>query len=113
VSSRPSKRVHNAEMYVDPDARPGWITGAERTPVVGEEVFCAAGPGEVAAVLGKTGDGSRLVEIRLPDPKAKPFFAAASNVLVTPELVLERDTSGGATGAVPEEPRAETGFWIS
>jgi hypothetical protein len=36
------------------------------------------------ALLGKTGDGSRLLEIRLGDVQAKPFFAAASNVLVAP-----------------------------
>jgi hypothetical protein len=39
---------------------------------------------EVVKVLGKTGDGSRLLELRLPDTSAKPFFAAASNVLVAP-----------------------------
>lgn len=84
MSSRSLKRLYNADLYVDRDARPGWVTGAERTPQVGEPVYCAGGPGEVAAVHGKTGDGSRLVEIRLADPKAKPYFAAASNVLVTP-----------------------------
>lgn len=79
-----SKRMTDAELYVDTEARPGWRTGADRIPQVGEEVYCAGGPGEVIRVHGKTGDGSRLLELRLPDPKAKPFFAAASNVLVAP-----------------------------
>ena len=43
-----------------------------------------AATGVVTAVLGKTGDGSRLLEIKLTDPAARPFFAAASNVLVAP-----------------------------
>jgi hypothetical protein len=40
---------------------------------------------QVVRVLGKTGDGSRLLELKLPDTSAKPFFAAASNVLISPE----------------------------
>lgn len=85
MSSRPFKRIHNADLYVDREARPGWITGAERVPEIGEEVYCTGGVGEITAVLGRTGDGSRLVEVRLADPKAKPFFAAASNILIAPE----------------------------
>jgi hypothetical protein len=92
VTTRSFKRIHKAELYVDRDARPGWPTGAERTPTVGEEVYCAGGEGEISAVLGKTGDGSRLVEIRLADPGAKPFFAAASNVLVAPGAKKEKAT---------------------
>jgi hypothetical protein len=79
-----SRRLTDSELYVDPEARPGWTSGIERIPRQGEEVYCASGPAEVVRVLGKTGDGSRLLELRLPDPKAKPFFAAASNVLVKP-----------------------------
>jgi hypothetical protein len=79
-----SKRLTDNELYVDREARPGWTTGFERIPIKGEEVYCASGPAEVVRVLGKTGDGSRLLELRLTDPKAKPFFAAASNVLVAP-----------------------------
>lgn len=77
-----NKRTHNADLHVDCDARPGWISGQARLPSVGEEVYCAAGAGEVRAILGKTGDGSRLLEIRLPEPSSKPYFAAASNVRV-------------------------------
>ena len=82
--SNGTKRLRAEDERVDPQSRPGWTTGLERVPAVGEEVLCAGGPGEVVALLGKTGDGSRLLEIRLGDTQAKPFFAAASNVLVAP-----------------------------
>ncbi|HEX2187329.1 MAG TPA: hypothetical protein VHG51_00460 [Longimicrobiaceae bacterium] len=88
-----NKRVQNAELYVDCDARPGWVSAHDRLPGVGEEVYCAVGVGEVSAVLGKTGDGSRLLEIRLPTAGAKPYFAAASNVLVV-----------AVPGVAPEAP---------
>jgi len=82
--SNGAKRQRNEDAHVDVANRPGWLTGKERIPAVGEEVFCAGGAGAVVAVLGKTGDGSRLLEIRLDDENARPFFAAASNVLVAP-----------------------------
>ncbi|MBI4544200.1 MAG: hypothetical protein HY703_03280 [Gemmatimonadetes bacterium] len=78
-------RLSPAALRVDPAAYPGSITGAERTPAVGEQVYCTAGPAEVVRVLGKTSNGSRLLELRLADLKLRPFFAAASNVLVAPE----------------------------
>jgi hypothetical protein len=66
------------------DERPGWVSAALRLPDVGEAVYCADGMAEVARVLGRTGDGSRLLELILPDRPKHPFFAAASNVLVAP-----------------------------
>ena len=78
-------RRPNADLRIDRAAYPGWSTGAERVPKVGDEVCCSAGLGEIAAVLGKTGDGSRLLHIRLDDPDAPPFYAAASNVLISPD----------------------------
>ena len=82
--SNGTKRLRAEDERVDPLSRPGWTTGLERVPAVGEEVLCAGGRGEVVALLGKTGDGSRLLEIRLEETGTKPFFAAASNVLVAP-----------------------------
>lgn len=79
-----TKRMRDDELFVSDAAHPGWISGSQRSPRVGEEVFCTGGQGVVEAVLGKTGDGSRLLEIKLSDPAARPFFAAASNVLVAP-----------------------------
>jgi hypothetical protein len=49
---------------------------------VGENVQCIEGEAEVVKLLGRTGDGSRLLELRLPDRPKQPFFAASSNVLV-------------------------------
>jgi hypothetical protein len=69
---------------MDRAARPGWPTGAELVPVKGQHVYCQGGIAEVVRVLGKTGNGSRLLELRLLDRVAPPFHAAASNVLVAP-----------------------------
>lgn len=79
-----ANRITTADLHVSRDTHPDWQTAAERLPSVGEEVYCTSGVCEVVRVCGKTGDGSRLLELKLPDPKAKPFFAAASNVLVPP-----------------------------
>ena len=62
----------------------GWLSGVERLPAVGESVQCTEGLAQVTKILGKTGDGSRLLELTLPDRPRHPFFAAASNVLVPP-----------------------------
>ncbi|CAN5825211.1 hypothetical protein BH20GEM3_BH20GEM3_01500 [soil metagenome] len=79
-----SRRLQSATLHVDGEARPGWISGAERCPTVGEEIYCAEGLAEVVRLHGKISDGSRLVELRLPGVKTPPFFAAASNILVAP-----------------------------
>lgn len=79
-----TRRIRDDDLFVNGQTHPDWVPATDRTPRVGEEVFCTGGIGVVAAVLGKTGDGSRLLEIRLSDPAARPFFAAASNVLVAP-----------------------------
>ena len=79
-----AKSLRGSDFRVSVDDRPGWIRGTERTPAVGETIYCAGGEGAVLSLHGKTGDGSRLIQIRLSDEKAPPFFAAASNVLVRP-----------------------------
>jgi ribosomal protein S28E/S33 len=80
-----SNRIREEDMYVNRDAHPGWPTAAERAVKAGDEVLCVNGEAEVVKVLGRTGDGSRLLELKLKSvPGAKPFFAAASNVLVPP-----------------------------
>ncbi|MDQ3388019.1 MAG: hypothetical protein M3483_00805 [Gemmatimonadota bacterium] len=86
MQTKNPNRYTEADLYVSRESNPEWITGAERTPHAGEQVYCVEGAAIVAKVLGKTGDGSRLLELKLEtDEKAKPFFAAASNVLVPPE----------------------------
>jgi hypothetical protein len=71
-------------LTVSREAQPEWTTGVENLPCVGAVVMCTAGMAEVVRLHGKTGDGSRLLELRLVDEKAPPFYAAASNVLVNP-----------------------------
>jgi hypothetical protein len=83
MKSNSARSLRGDDFRVLPEHRPGWVRGSDRIPQVGETVYCAAGEGTMAALLGKTGDGSRLLQIHLADVKA-PFFAAASNVLVSP-----------------------------
>ena len=73
-----------ADLRIDRSARPGWPTGGEKPPVVGQHVYCKSGMAEVSHVLGRTSNGSRLLVLRLLDRIAAPFHASASNVLVSP-----------------------------
>lgn len=73
------------DVRPDPEHRPGWISGGERLPEPGEEVYCAEGAADVVRLLGRTGSG-RLLELRVRDGRRQPFFAAADNVLVPPSL---------------------------
>ena len=82
-----SRRIERGSLEVDHDARPGWVTAADRLPETGEEVFCTGGLAVVTKVLGRTGDRSRLLELKLVEGDGKPFFAAASNVLLPPQQV--------------------------
>ncbi len=77
-----TKRIRDDELFVTAENHPGWVSAGERSFKVGDDVYCTGGEGVVAAVLGKTSDGSRLLEIKLSTEGARPFFAAASNVLV-------------------------------
>lgn len=96
-----AKRMHNVKLHVDGEERPGWLSGRDREPLVGEEVFCTMGKGMVVAVQGRTGDGTRLLQISLDLPGSPPFYAAASNVLVHPMTGAEREAAA---------PRRETGI---
>lgn len=83
--SNSARRMTRETMEVSESAdRPGWVRATERLPALGEEVMCADGMAEVVRLLGKTSDGSRLIELELPDRPRKPFFVAASNLLVAP-----------------------------
>lgn len=98
--TQPKRNDTRSALRIASIERPGWEAAAGRVPSVGERVYCLEGPGEVIQVLGKTGDGSRLLELKLDDHKA-PFFAAASNVLLRVE------------GAEPELPPQPTTTWLS
>ncbi len=75
------------EVVIASEGHADWIAGTERPLVLGESVLCTDGLAQLSRILGKTGDGSRLLELSLPDrPKHHPFFAAASNVLIAPTV---------------------------
>lgn len=79
------RRTSLAALRVAPSEEwPDWISAVHRLPVAGEAVLCAEGMAEMGRALGRTGDGSRLLELILPDRPKHPFYAAASNVLVAP-----------------------------
>jgi hypothetical protein len=82
ATANSSRRLKNTDLHVDSASHPGWQVEEMRTPSKGETVYCTEGRAEVAKVCGKTGDGSRLLELRLLDKEAPPFYAAASNVLL-------------------------------
>lgn len=85
MHSNSARRINRETMQVAESVeRPGWVPGTSRLPEVGEDVQCAEGMAQVVKILGKTGDGSRLIELALPDRPRQPFFVAASNLLVAP-----------------------------
>lgn len=81
-----ARRISPEDVRVDKTLHPDWVSGRERLPASGEQVYCTAGMAEVVKVLGRTGDGSRLIELRLlADGRNPPFFVAASNIRVAPK----------------------------
>lgn len=64
----------------------------DRVPGKGEHVVCTEGEAEVARVCGRTSSGNRILELRILDRAAPPFYAAASNVLVRVGLSTPRET---------------------
>lgn len=81
-----SRRTPLASLRVAAsEERPDWISATDRLPALGEQVCCTEGMAELTKILGKTSDGSRLLELVLPDRPRHPFYAAASNVLVAPD----------------------------
>jgi hypothetical protein len=81
-SMNSSKRMDPRELHINAEAHPEWISANEKQPTIGEIVMCTAGLAEVIKLRGKTGDGSRLLELKLVEGTAPPFYAACSNVLV-------------------------------
>ena len=77
-TSRESLRISSVEPA-------GWQSPPfGHVPSKGESVYCTDGPAEVVRVLGRTSDGSRLLELRC-STRPQPFFAASSNVLIRHE----------------------------
>lgn len=86
------------DQKVDRGVWPDWPTAAERAPQVGDVVYCTAGLGTVLRVLGRTGNGSRLLELRVPAGGTIPFFASGANVLLGPRQEA-RDEAAAADAA--------------
>jgi hypothetical protein len=85
INPRKTQKQTRELLTVDDIQQPDWVLATERPLIVGERVLCAEGFAELSKVLGKTGDGSRLLELILPDRPKHPFFAAASNVRIAPQ----------------------------
>lgn len=104
-----TSRVPRESLRISSVNPRGWEPSAGRIPIVGECVYCTDGPAEVIRVLGKTSDGSRLLELRCSD-RPQPFFAASSNVLVRvdsrdePVFLDEQDVQSiaGSPRTLPE-----------
>jgi hypothetical protein len=90
LSNNSAKRLRPEELVVDKTTQPEWGSGVQENVKAGDVVLCTAGLANVIKVRGKTGDGSRLLELKLVEGDQHPFYAAASNVLVRPreEAVL-------------------------
>lgn len=85
--SNNSRRLKPEELHVNKLAQPDWLAGNENALAAGDVVLCTEGLAHVLKVRGKTGDGSRLLELKLVEGDPHPFYAAASNVLVNPNKV--------------------------
>ena len=95
ISTSQPDSLKPQDQKVDRGARPDWPTGAECAPQVGDVVYCTGGLGTVLRVLGRTGNGSRLLELRLAAGSKFSFFAAGANVLMAPR---EGVPGAGAAG---------------
>lgn len=76
-----TSRASRESLRISSVAPTGWSPALERLPSVGERVYCTEGPATVVKVLGRTSDGSRLLELRC-DGQPQAFFAASSNILL-------------------------------
>jgi hypothetical protein len=78
------------DQRLDRTTHPEWPTAAECNPLTGDEAYCTAGRARVVRVLGKTGNGSRLLELSVAAQPRVSFYAAASNVLIAPRSDEEK-----------------------
>ena len=81
-----SSRLRAEDTRISSIESPGWCIVPGLVPEVGARVWCVEGPAEVMKILGRVGDGSRLLELQLPDRPKTPFFASSANVLHRAEV---------------------------
>jgi hypothetical protein len=84
MANADTSRVARDSLRISSIEPPGWEPTSGRIPTVGDTIYCVDGPAEVVKVLGRTSDGSRLLELRCTS-RPQPFFASSSNVLVRSE----------------------------
>lgn len=90
MESSPQRKPRGTrDVRVDRATHPEWVTAMDRLPGRGEHVLTHEGAATVVAILGKTSDGGRLIELAMDDGRKHPFFAASANVLVQPSAPLE------------------------
>jgi len=82
-----TSRVSRDSLRISSIEQPGWEAEAGRVPDVGDQIYCVDGPAEVVRILGRTSDGSRLLELRC-ESRPQPFFASSSNVLFRTESTV-------------------------
>ena len=80
--SQNMSRVRRDSVRISSFQRTGYHAAPDHIPSVGDVVYCVEGEATVVEVLGRIGDGSRLLELHLTDRPKPSFFAASSNVLV-------------------------------
>lgn len=82
MSEHNTSRTPRDSLRISSVSPPGWKQAeAGHVPDAGEIVYCTDGPAEVIKLLGRTSDGSRLMELRC-ETRPQAFFASSSNVLV-------------------------------
>lgn len=79
-----TSRVRRDSLRISTVDRPGWYPSPGRVPEPGDHIYCLEGPAEVVRLLGRTSDGSRLLELRC-EGRPQPFFASSSNILFPSE----------------------------
>jgi translation initiation factor IF-1 len=88
------------DQRIDRSLHPEWATVAESDARSGDGVYCTAGPATIHRLLGKTGNGSRLLKLRLAGQPRASFFAAASNVLLEPQGATPDDVQTRGAAAI-------------
>jgi hypothetical protein len=76
-----SSRATRDELRISSVEPAGWEPSSGRVPKIGDFVYCTDGPARVVKLLGRTSDGSRLLELRCGEG-TPPFFASSANVLL-------------------------------
>ena len=91
MSQDNTSRISRDSLRISSTEPPGWQPPATgHVPNEGDTVYCTQGPAEVIRVLGRTSDGSRLLQLRCAH-RTEPFFVTSTNILV-PVIATERDS---------------------